>query len=278
MRTITNLTLAFALGLASVAPAASQTFEVLANFKPDLGMPQANLLHASDGYLYGTTWAGGEYGLGSVFRMRPNGTGFETVHSFSRSDGAYPTGELIEFAGALYGMTEKAGTTNLISGRIYRLELANPSQLEVVHTFNSAGPMNAGFPVGGLLEVNGTLYGMTWAVAHTTWGPYSRSNPSQERSAVLHSFDEAAGKWPVGTLVEVNGLLYGTTQRGGQNNAGTPFQHDEGTLFRIDMMGLLFEHLRDLNGYPAAGLLKVGTDLYGTTSRVWQHFQVRHDA
>ena len=111
MRTITNLTLAFALALASVAPAASQTFEVLANFKPDVGMPQANLLHASDGYLYGTTWAGGEYGLGSVFRMRPNGTGFETVHSFSRSDGAYPTGELIEFAGALYGMTEKAGTS-----------------------------------------------------------------------------------------------------------------------------------------------------------------------
>ena len=102
-------------------------------------------------------------------------------------------------------------------------------------------------------------------MAHTTRGPYSRSNPSQEL-CVLHSFDEAAGKWPVGTLVEVNGLLYGTTQRGGQNNAGTPSQHDEGTLFRIDLLGLLFEHLRDLNGYPPAGLLKVGTDLYGTTS------------
>ena len=265
MRTITNLTLAFALALASVAPAASQTFEVLANFKPDLGMPEANLLHASDGYLYGTTLAGGEYGLGSVFRMRPNGTGFETVHSFSRSDGAYPAGELIEFAGALYGMTQEAGLTNLLYGAIYRIELANPSQLEVLHTFN-ADSMNGGFPAGGLLEVNGTLYGLTQGGGAHGQGIVFGFEPTANSFFILHSFDNSAGKRPRGTLVEVNGLLYGTTERGGQNNAGTPSQHDEGTLFRIDLLGLLFEHLRDLNGHPPAGLLKVGTDLYGTTS------------
>ena len=149
MRTITNLTLAFALALASVVPAASQTLEVLANFKPDLGIPEAKLLHASDGYLYGTTFAGGEYGLGSVFRIRPNGTGFETIRSFSRSDGAYPAGELIEFSGALYGMTQDAGPFyESAYGVIYRIELANPSQLEVVHTFN-AGTMNGASPPVG---------------------------------------------------------------------------------------------------------------------------------
>ena len=73
--------------------------------------------------------------------------------------------------------------------------------------------------------------------ARTARGSRSVSSETVNSFSILHPFDEAAGKWPVGTLVEVNGLLYGTTQRGGQNDAGTPSQHDEGKLFRIDLHG-----------------------------------------
>ena len=86
-----------------------------------------------------------------MFRILPNGSGFETVHSFRSVDAAYPSGELIEHAGSLYGMTSEGGGAFQHSGTIFRVDLANPSGVQVVHVFGfEAG--NAAFPVGGLVR------------------------------------------------------------------------------------------------------------------------------
>jgi uncharacterized repeat protein (TIGR03803 family) len=267
MRSITKLTAALAMSLASVLPATAQTYEVLTNFNPDQGTPFSSLLSASDGYLYGTTLAGGDFGYGSVYRIRPDGSGFQTVHSFRRTDGGSPNAELIEYAGSLFGVTQEGGPS-LMSGTIFRMELTNLSILETVHTFG-AGADNGAFPRGGLLEVSGILYGTTssgGAHEHGTIFAFD-PNASPYSFTVLHSFDESAGRSPVGTLTEMDGLLYGVTEYGGVRDAGTPFAHDAGTLFRIDLFGLLYEHLADLQENPRAGLVKVGTRLYGTTSQ-----------
>ena len=76
--------------------------------------PNSPLVLNKDGYLYGTTRAGGSFGFGTVFRMSRTGA-FSVVHAFSNGkDGATPTGSLVHDAsGALYGGTA--------TGVVYRI-------------------------------------------------------------------------------------------------------------------------------------------------------------
>lgn len=52
-------------------------------------------MQASDGRLYGVSYAGGARSLGTVYRVRPGGS-VVTVHSFQGSDGNGPEGTLID--------------------------------------------------------------------------------------------------------------------------------------------------------------------------------------
>lgn len=66
--------------------------------------PMAPLI-AYHGKLYGTTFAGGAYGFGTVFEVTTSGTE-RILHSFSGgTGGAYPRAGLVAFDGVLYGTT-----------------------------------------------------------------------------------------------------------------------------------------------------------------------------
>jgi len=74
--------------------------------------PAAGLLRDAAGTLYGTTWGGGTFGYGTVFKV--DKTGKETVlHSFNfATDGAQPLAPLVrDHAGNLYGTTSIDGGT-----------------------------------------------------------------------------------------------------------------------------------------------------------------------
>jgi uncharacterized repeat protein (TIGR03803 family) len=81
----------------------------------DGNYPYAGLVFDRAGNLYGTTYLGGTYNIGTVFELSPNGSGgwTETVlHSFinNYSDGAYPyAGLIFDSAGNLYGTTAYGG-------------------------------------------------------------------------------------------------------------------------------------------------------------------------
>ena len=49
-------------------------------------------MQASDGTLYGTTSNGGASGVGTVFKVNPDGTGFATLVSFDSTTGAESAG------------------------------------------------------------------------------------------------------------------------------------------------------------------------------------------
>ncbi|NDG85334.1 MAG: hypothetical protein EBX52_09915 [Proteobacteria bacterium] len=61
----------------------------LKSFNPySLGtQPSASLIEVS-GALYGTTVQGGGSGQGTVFKISPDGSGFQMLHEFSNTDGA----------------------------------------------------------------------------------------------------------------------------------------------------------------------------------------------
>src|SRR5215469_1051304 len=69
--------------------------------------PESGLV-LSDHTLYGTTWGGGTYGFGTVFRINTDGTGFTTLYDFptlsstNSSDGVQPV-SLILSGSNLYG-------------------------------------------------------------------------------------------------------------------------------------------------------------------------------
>lgn len=76
--------------------------------------PMAGLALSGD-TLFGTTSSGGiggEYGLGTVFALRTDGTQFRTLHRFTSSSMAYyPQTELVVSGNTLYGTTAGVGGT-----------------------------------------------------------------------------------------------------------------------------------------------------------------------
>jgi hypothetical protein len=92
------------------------SFSVLYSFTgPDSGGPQGNLVMDTAGNLYGTTYADGAYGYGSVWKLTRTQTGWDytDLHDFTGgSDGANPVaGPAIDANGVLYGTTSLGGTT-----------------------------------------------------------------------------------------------------------------------------------------------------------------------
>jgi uncharacterized repeat protein (TIGR03803 family) len=71
--------------------------------------------------LYGTTANGGDYGMGTLFVINTDGTGYARLHSFgsTRHEGVKPIDNVILVNGALYGMTTEGGDSD--QGTIFKV-------------------------------------------------------------------------------------------------------------------------------------------------------------
>jgi uncharacterized repeat protein (TIGR03803 family) len=111
------------------------------------------------GTLYGTTYASGTSGSGTVFQIDAT-TGAESVVSLFVNDSAqgdFPQqAGLVNVGGTLYGVSP-AGT-GVSDGVIYKVNLAT-GKLKTVYSFS--GTYFGAFPFGSLINVAGTLYGTT---------------------------------------------------------------------------------------------------------------------
>jgi len=91
--------------------------------------PAGALLLGSDGRLYGTTTGGGTndagavLGLGVIFSIARDGTGYEVLHVFDSTQGANPAGALLQLSDAVFVGTTENGA-NCGQGTLYRLSLA----------------------------------------------------------------------------------------------------------------------------------------------------------
>jgi uncharacterized repeat protein (TIGR03803 family) len=133
---------------------ATGAFEIRHSFSgPDGMTPLGRLIQASDGLIYGTTSAGGAFGLGTVFSIDPAGT-LMTLHHFSGSDGANPNAGVIQgFDGRLYGVTRSGGVHGY--GTVFVLDAT--TGLTTLHDFALS---DGGHPVTELIQASdGALYG-----------------------------------------------------------------------------------------------------------------------
>jgi uncharacterized repeat protein (TIGR03803 family) len=93
---------------------------------PTNGFYPHEIVGDGTGALYGTTEFGGSGGLGTVFKLTPQGNGYsmKILHNFRlRTDGAYSEAGLIrDNTGALYGTTYEGGSRNSLGfGTVFKV-------------------------------------------------------------------------------------------------------------------------------------------------------------
>jgi uncharacterized repeat protein (TIGR03803 family) len=255
------------------------SFITLASFDgTDGSYPDAGLVQATNGDLYGTTLNGGASSVGTVFEITPSGT-LTTLYSFCSQggcmDGEIPEAVLVQATnGDLYGTTHGGGA-NGNYGTVFKI---TPSgALTTLYSFCSqSGCTDGEWPFAGLVQAtNGDLYGTTYAGGANGYGTVFRITPSGTLTT-LHSFCSQSGctdgENPVAGLVQANnGNLYGTTLAGGA--------YGDGTVFKITLSGTLttLYNFCSQSGCtdgeePFAGLVQATNgDLYGTTSAGGAH-------
>ncbi len=195
-----------------------------ASFGPPPGgtNPWSALVQVPNGSFFGTTYAGGAYGYGTVFQLPPGGS-LSTVHSFNAADGAGPYAGLAQAAsGALYGTTYSGGANGY--GTIFRITLSGA--LSTLHSFDTADGAN---PFAALVQAtDGNFYGTTYNGGANGYGVIFRMTPAGSVTT-LYSFDRTSGANPVGGLLQAtDGNFYGTTNGGGSGGDGTVFKLSTG--------------------------------------------------
>src|SRR5438105_3344515 len=225
--------------------------------------PRGQLLEASDGLLYGTTYSGGSNNLGVIFKVRRDGGGYAALLSFQAA--AFPYAGVVEGSdGALYGTTFGGGTNTF--GTVFKVN-KDGSAFSILRHFSS-GIDDGGWPLAGLIVgKDNALYGTTAAGGTSNLGTVFRLSTDGGGYTNLHQFTGAAtrdGGGPFAALIQASdGMLYGATQNGGSN--------DFGTVFKVSTNGGGYSILHHFAGgsdgrLPLGGLVQAnGGVLYGTT-------------
>jgi uncharacterized repeat protein (TIGR03803 family) len=194
--------------------------------------PAANVISDASGNLFGTTFAGGANGYGTVFKLTASGTE-SVLYSFAGSnDGIFPYGGLVaDPSGDLYGTTETGGGNGCFSGNGCGtvFEIAPDGSETVLYRF--AGGTDGGNPYAGLIrDKAGNLYGTTFAGGGDGCQFGSGCGTVFEISAagvekILYAFSgKSDGANPYGGLLMKENALYGTTTGGGSTGNGVVFK------------------------------------------------------
>jgi uncharacterized repeat protein (TIGR03803 family) len=226
-------------------------FSVLHNFGPitsastvtvprnDDGMsPIGPLVAGADNYFYGTASGGGALGNGTVFRVRFDGTGFETLFVFpelvanpdglpTNADGASPVAGLTDGGdGRLYGVANLGGEEG--NGTVFAIDPVT-RVFTALHDFDGTAGAR---PTGELLLAqNGSLLGTTTtggtssAGVVTTFGTIFSIARDGTGFTSLRSFEGSNGSSPTGRMLQLDASTYvGLAAGGGRCGQGVLYQ------------------------------------------------------
>ncbi|HEX4160490.1 MAG TPA: choice-of-anchor tandem repeat GloVer-containing protein [Rhizomicrobium sp.] len=225
----------------------------------DGAQPYASVIDIN-GELFGTTTAGGNDDVGTVFSFNPETDTETMLHSFDITDGQGPL-YLTRVKGKLYGTTPwGAGPMGFGDGTVYAYNLKTGATKMLYAFGDGTDGIN---PYGALVDVNGTLYGTASAGGIYGYGTVFSFNPKTHAGTVLWSFGNGTdGQTPETGLIVVKGMLYGTTHAGGAYGYGAVFALNPKT----DAETVLWSFGNGTDGQnPNKSLIDVKGTLYGTT-------------
>jgi uncharacterized repeat protein (TIGR03803 family) len=256
----------------------------------DGGDVSGKLTLATDGFLYGTTFHGGTYNSGTVFRMDLQGN-LTTLYSFTGGADGYGPEALIQGSdGFFYGVAQNGGNASCQAfggtgcGTIFVID--SQGSFKVLYSFN--GIPDGAQPEEALLEgTDGALYGTTLFGGNAACSVSSYPGcgtifkiDTKGNYTLLYGFTGGAeGGVPFSSLIQASdGDFYGTNTAGGDVSCSVIASGENystytgcGTVFKMDSAG----HVTALNsfkGSPADGsnpfaTLLQGSDgyFYGTT-------------
>jgi trimeric autotransporter adhesin len=254
-------------------------------------VPRGNLIQASDGNIYGTTFEGGADDAGTVFEMSKDSNNNFTVctqlYAFtgSTTDGYRPYAGLMQASdGNLYGTTSggNASGQKSVAFELSKDSNGNFTVETGLHNF-TATTTDGGAAYGGLIQgKDGNIYGTTSTGGSAGKGTaYELSKDSNSNFTVftlLHSFTGFSstgvndGADPIAALVQASdGNFYGTTETGGvisSPGGGTVFElsPDSNGAFTVETLRFIFQNNTLVDGCePEAPLIQASDgNLYGT--------------
>jgi uncharacterized repeat protein (TIGR03803 family) len=271
-RYVTVVFVATLLFLATLSqPAQSQTYSVIYNFTgkgSDGATPYGGPILDRSGNLYGTTYLGGSYGSGSVYKLSRSGASwtYSSVYSFKGTlDAAGPAfGSLAAEPGSgLFGTTEGGREF----GTVFDI-CACPGREVIVHRFGVG--TDGAQPIGGVVfDTAGNFYGTTslgGAYGNGTVFEEKRSGDSWTES-VIYSFTGAndGASPPAGVTLDDRGNLYGTTSLGGANGGGVVYELSPSGSGWKQRVLYTFQGLSDGQNPVGGVVLDPAGNLYGTT-------------
>lgn len=209
------------------------TETILYNF-PNGSQPDTGLMWREVGVnLYGVTQNGGN-GLGNVFRLWHNPTGWveRSIHNFDNLHGNPQTGgNLVEDQHlTIYGASN-GGCANGTGG-VWELahNPGKPSTYQLLYSFGAENSGDGNYPQSGvILGSNGTLYGTTGFGGLSFLGgtvfALTRSQHNWQETILYKFTGGNDGGAPGGQLILDNqGNLYGVALRGGTYGGGVVFE------------------------------------------------------
>jgi uncharacterized repeat protein (TIGR03803 family) len=272
----------------------------------DGGGPRSGLILGHDGNYWGTTYEGGKLGVGTIFRVSPNGGEPDVrIHlrngnmlnirrpcedqrcpytGRQRADaaGSYPVAPPVhDGRGNYYGVTSYSN--NQQAGTLYRLSHPYDSTGfrtlcifdrrmladSVMRPFVCAD--QGRYPAGLILSRDGrTLYGVLIGESGHLYRAPANPNAELVKAEILHAFTLESGARPYNLMQASNDLIYGTTYNGGDLGGGVVYSFDPSSRdYRAMTSFRQNGFIAGIN--PVAGLSEKDGMLYGATRYGGRH-------
>jgi uncharacterized repeat protein (TIGR03803 family) len=199
--------------------------------------PSSELVSDGDGFLWGTTYAGGAQSFGTVFKVETASGALSTVVQFDgtgTAPGGAPYGGLVsDGLGFLWGTTSLGGSSGF--GTVFKVNTSTGMLSTPLEFTGNGGTTPGSEPLGTLAtDGAGNLWGTTSKGGASGAGTIFKVSVSTGAFSPVQSFTGAAGAVrglePIAGLVsDGEGFFWGTTRLGGANGLGSVVKVNQST-------------------------------------------------